>query len=516
MKQTAAQNHRIEMDRAAWRYRMGALFLLAIMLLAACGDAAPQPQPTADAVEPVPTGAVTGTPPPQRTPAFTPTPSPSPTRAITVEAASLRGQVVTFWHPYSAESQVLLDLITQEFNQTNPWGIRVESTLIPGFNTLEETLRQAIQAQVDELPDILPMHTYQAVLLDANGETFLDLQPYVNDAEYGLTAAEQADFIPAIWQQEHVPPQALKGTFAPEGKHIGLSWVRSGLVLLYNQSWARELGFPVAPQSATGFRDQACAAAQANLSDGTRANDGSGGWLVTGNPSELLGWLYAYGSQITRLDGRGYQFDTPEARQAVEFIQELARKGCIWQPTGVDAANPESAIAARQALFTLVSLADLPRIQVALVEAEVDWLVLPFPSPGGTAEARTALVTYGPSLIIARSNPERQLAAWLFARWLVSAENQARWAQFNYLLPTRQSAVDHLRSAASQSRAWRETLQYLPDMQPEPYLGSWGVLRWSLGDALKNLVRAGLTVEEAIRVLQLLDELATEVQLQVR
>lgn len=492
------------------------MFILAVMLVAACGGTGPQPQSTRDEIEPASTGAATGTPRPQRTPTLTPTPTPSPTRVITVEAAALRGQVVRFWHPYTGESQVLLDQMAQEFNKNNQWGIRVESTAIPGFNQLEESLREAIQGQADELPDIWPMLTYQAVLLDANGQTFVDLRPYVNDEEYGLSVEEQADFIPAIWQQDQVPVQAIKGPSQPEGKRMGLPWVRSGLFLLYNQSWARELGFSVAPQSTIGFRDQACAAAQANMTDGERANDGSGGWLVTGDPGELLGWLYAFGSQITRQDGRGYQFDTPEARLALEFIQGLVRQGCIWQQVSTDTAAPQTVIAERRALFALVGLSELPNIREELAEADVEWLLLPFYSPGGSAAAKTAVVTYGPSLTIAQSTPERQLASWLFARWLASAENQARWAQFNYLLPSRLSAEEHLPPVAAQNRAWSETLQYLPHMQPEPVFASWGVLRWSLGDALKNLIRTGTTAENSVQILQMLDELAVEIQLQVR
>src|SRR3990172_476431 len=235
---------------------------LAVVLLlagAGCSPTRLPVPPTTDEAQATPTLKASATPRPLRTSAVPTLPAPTPTRAILVQPGALKGQVVQFWHPYTREAQVLLDLMTLEFNRTNRWGIRVENTAMPGFTLLDERLRQAVQDET--LPDLWPMATYQALLFDANGEVIADLQPYLADGEYGLTAAQQADFLPSLWSQDQVAPPALKGRSSPQGKRLGLPWVRTGVLLVYNQSWGRELGFSGPPQSITGFRDQASAAA---------------------------------------------------------------------------------------------------------------------------------------------------------------------------------------------------------------------------------------------------------------
>jgi multiple sugar transport system substrate-binding protein/sn-glycerol 3-phosphate transport system substrate-binding protein len=446
----------------------------------------------------------------RRTPGATISPAqPTPTRAITIAPASLRGQVVQFWHPYSAEAQVLLDLMTQEFNKTNPWGIQVENLSLPGFTVLQARLRQA--GEGGQLPDVWTAPTFQALLLDAGGEAVADLSPYISDLEYGLSLEEQRDFLTALWNQDRIPAPALKGHANPQGKHIGLPWVRGGILLLYNHTWAQELGFPRAPESHTGFRDQACAAARRNTTDSDRQNNGTGGWMLTGDPAELSGWLYAFGAEVVREDGRGYQFDTPAARQAFEYVAQLAAGGCLWQ---AGEASLAQALAQRRALFLAVSLADLPQLRVELeaLEAADEWQILPFPSPGG----QPAVVAYGYSLVLSRSTPERQLAGWLFMRWLSSSQNQARWAQYNFSLPSRRSAPAEMQTGLVQNRDWVDALDFLPYLHAEPYYASWQNVRWSLGDALNQLVSAPLGPQQPIEILRMLDGLAAEIHLQIR
>ncbi|MDL1927123.1 extracellular solute-binding protein, partial [Anaerolineae bacterium AMX1] len=44
---------------------------------------------------------------------------------------------------------------------------------------------------------------------------------------------------------------------------------------------------------------------------------------------------------------------------------------------------------------------------------------------------------YGSSYIVLRSDETRQLAAWLFVRWMLSPDRQARWVQTTGMFPLR-------------------------------------------------------------------------------
>lgn len=531
-----------------WRSVFWLILLLALGL-SACEIVRTTPQATEEDQKIVETSAdgLTSTPSPSRTPPTKGTPTASPTPVIDVPATSLQGLTVHFWHPYTGEAQVLLDLITREFNTTNRWGIQVVNTSVSGFTSLGRRLRQAALDQA--LPDLWTMFTYQALQIDANGEVVADLAPYIADHVYGLTVAEQGDFLPALWQQDQVPPPALKGRSPPEGKRLGLTWTRSGVLLVYNQTWAQELGFSAPPETPLEFERQVCAAAQANNTDSDRHNDGSGGWMLTGDPSELLGWFQAYGAQINREDGRGYQFDTPEAGQAIDFLHELSQQGCAWL---ADEADPLAALSERRALLVAMPLVDLVNQQdtatsvdptpavpeatgtparrlvtgtaqpptatiplatfTATVPPADTWLPLPFPSPAGSP----AVVSYGLSLVVGQSDAERQLAAWLFVRWLTSPENQARWVQFTHSLPVRRSALEDMQIDQLHEPAWEAALSYLDYLQAEPYYVSWSVVRRTLGDAVSQLFQADFSDEQAARILKMLDELAAEIHLQVR
>jgi len=67
------------------------------------------------------------------------------------------------------------------------------------------------------------------------------------------------------------------------GRRLGMPAERSARFLLYNVSWARELGFNTPPSNADDLQLQACHAHQAMLTDTDRSNDGQGGWLVDTN-----------------------------------------------------------------------------------------------------------------------------------------------------------------------------------------------------------------------------------------
>jgi len=285
---------------------------------------------------------------------------------------------------------------------------------------------------------------------------------------------------------------------------------RSALVLYYNQSYAQALGFSALPDTTYELRVRACAAAEANASDGQTGNDGTGGWLITPHPSLLVSWIYAFGGEITRPDDRGYQFNTSEAGQALDYIKGLQDSGCAFQAAGSD---PATELAARRALFFAGSLADLPAVEAAFSTAgnRDNWTILPFPGSGSAP----VLVTYGPALSITRSEVDRELAAWLVAEWLVSPPNQAQWVATQHLLPVRQSTQDYLSDPMQEDPHWATAVELLPFARSEPAYASWSVMRWALSDAMAELFNPAFTSGQIPDLLEALDQTALDIFTQV-
>ena len=72
------------------------------------------------------------------------------------------------------------------------------------------------------------------------------------------------------------------------------------------------------------------------------------------------------------------------------------------------------------------------------------------------------LVGGGANYIVNESTPEKQAAAWRFAKYLDEPETQAEWAAATGYIPIRKSAVDAARwsrscGAGSPTTRWRTT-----------------------------------------------------------
>jgi len=100
---------------------------------------------------------------------------------------------------------------------------------------------------------------------------------------------------------------------------------------------------------------------------------------------------------------------------------------------------------------------------------------------------RDALVLHGSSFSMFQSDDVTQLASWLFIRWMLSAENQARWVQSTGLFPLRESTMALLADYSASHPQWAEAGKLLPGGEITPQLASWRVVRVMLGDGFRDM-----------------------------
>ena len=472
------------------------LVILLLFLLSSCDLAlsrSPKSTPTVDltaqaASHPAPTGTPT--------PFTTSTPAPLPTSPINLQPADLSGLQLSFWHNWSGDSLGVLHGLVDEFNQSNEWGINIQTSYQGNLDELYASAESAFHA--GSPPDLLVATLPQAIAWD---QTYglVNIDAYVNDPVWGMPADEQADFQPVFWQQDLY-----------QGKRLGLPAQRYASLLYYNQSWARQLGFEAPPTTPEGFRQQACAAAQTKRQDEILTNDASGGWIVSTRHPAILGWIYAFDGEIVQPPDKqtardAYNFATDEVRAAFSFLRDLYDRGCAWL---AENDPPEAEFASREGLFATGSLSALPYQAYAFETQGSDdsWAVLPFPSPDG----KSAMTVYGPSFVVPESAPERQLAAWLFLRWLLQPENEARLAAATSSFPLRASTLDHMQEYAREHPQWAAAVELLPLARPEPALPSWELVRWAVGDAATQLFRDYFTIERVPDLARLLDQTADD------
>ncbi len=423
----------------------------------------------------------------------TPSPKPTsrPTSSLKVQAADLRNVRVALWHPWSGETGALVQDLVRKFNLENEWGILAQSTYQGNLDGLNDQVQAALKS--GSLPNIVVGTSYQAQSWNANGK-LVDLGSLVDDPVWGLTSQEQADFYPVFWEQDDAA-----------GKRWGVPAQSSGQLLFYNLTWANALGFDKPPLTPVEFRQQACAASKANLQDDDPDNDHTGGWIVSNEYSALLGWIYAFGGEMVAPSGKGYQFDTKAVRDAFTFLRSLYDQGCAWL---TESQAPDSDFAARRGLFAAGSVTDLPYQDQAFRQAGNSdrWTVIAFPSPA----REPAIDVYGTSFEMFTSPPAEQLASWLFIKWLLTPENQARLAAASSAFPPGASALDSMQAYAGSHPQWSAAAALLPEAHGEPALESWGTVRWALFDAGTQLFRYYFTVDQVSNLTKLLGETAAE------
>jgi ABC-type glycerol-3-phosphate transport system substrate-binding protein len=454
-------------------------FVLLILIFSACTNS-------------VATVSFTATPPPSATekPAEQSTPLPA-VSSLKVEKEALRGVQVDVWHPWFGAQATLLQSQVAKFNTENEWGIVVHAE---GKSNYAELFAQASAALEEHTnPNIviaLPEHAF------GWDDQVVDLNLYVNDPLYGLSAADILDFAPVIWDQDNV-----------DGKRFGLPAQRTARFLLYNQTWARELGFASPPASSLEFEQQACAANKALGVDADSDNNALGGWLIDTNPMTPLSWMLAFGGSAQ--EEQSYRFLTPANINAFRFVKVLQQKNCAWVP------SPDLSVydrfAMRQALFATASLEELPDQSRAFFTSgrQDEWTVIPFPG-----DEASAFVLYGSSFVMFQSDEVTQLASWLFMRWMLSPERQAEWVRSTGLFPLRTSTMNLLTDYGNDHPQWAQAVKLLPEGKLPPQLGSWHTVRTMLGDGFRDMFdtirHPDLTDGQVPLILKRMDETVTD------
>jgi ABC-type glycerol-3-phosphate transport system substrate-binding protein len=451
-----------------------------IFLLSACAptpQAAPMPTVTREATRDAATAAVAA-------------PTSTSATEASVDIASVRGTTVTVWHPWFGVEASLFESQAAEFNSANEWGITVLTVSQNNYTELFSSVTSSLAAP-DKPTLVIGLPEHARFWNSQSGVA--DWTPYVTDPQWGWSADEQADFSSVFLTQDEF-----------DGKQIGLPAQRTARFLFYNRGWARQLGFESPPDTPDDFREQSCAANQSMRKNADARDDGVGGWLVDTDPLTPLAWMQAFDGGA--LEAGNYRFLTPNNIKAFDFAKKLFDENCAWQSNST--ATPFEEFADRRALFVTGSLEDFSALTRALntVGNADEWEVLLFP---GVNE--DAFFVYGSSYILLPSSDAEQLAAWLFVRWMLSPERQARWVETTGMFPLRTSTLNFVAGYASTHPQWVAAVRLLPQASLPPQRADWRTVRVALGDGFDFMFRTNLPIGQVATVLAQMDAVVRDV-----
>jgi multiple sugar transport system substrate-binding protein/sn-glycerol 3-phosphate transport system substrate-binding protein len=467
------------------------MLIIAVFVLSACGGGATEAPVEEPAVEePVeePTEA------PMEEPKAEPTEAPmeEPTEAAVEEpteepmpepcapaadgplaGVDPRGQNIVWWHNHSGSREENMLPLLEQFNATNECGITLEPQNQGGYNDIRDKVNASIAA--GELPAALVVGYQNDQAFYQLNDALVDLNAYLDDPTWGLTAEEKADFYPAYLEQ------SVHAAF--DNQRLGFPPNRSMEGIFYNSTWLQELGFdgnpPATPEQ---FKEMACAAATAN-------GDGTGGFILRDDASAVAAWTFAFGGDVLNADKTGYVYNGQATIDAMTFLKGMLDEGCAYFFTE-GYPNPE--FAGRRAIFTMGSSSGIPFYagDVATVAEEKGtepdawgFAAVPYTTPEPVQNI------YGGDVMVTVTTPEQQLAAWIFIKWFTSPEIQAEWDKISGYFPTRASTAEYLGDYNEQNPQWGAALDLLPYGYYEPQLISYQGVRDAATQAFNEIMQ---------------------------
>ncbi len=405
-----------------------------------------------------------------------------------VAPVDVSGTTVTYWHVFPADDPQgeWINTLIDEFNQSNEYGITVEGYDQGSYNDIASKMTAGIQS--GDLPNLAMGYTNNIAEWSSVG-VMADMNQFVNDADYGLDKDALADFYPGV----------LDAGKDADGQLIAYPLSQSERVLIYNYTWAQELGFDSAPANTAELKEQLCAAAAANDEIGGDYA-GTGGLVYYPSLEDYMTFFNAFGGQSVLDDGVTYDFSSDAAVAAAEYINDLRDSGCTMQTESYP--NPEQA--QRKTLITQSSSAGIKYYGYAFADEANDDVWGPIPVVGPNGEQ--VVTSYQQMIGMVNVSPEANLAAWIFLNYLTSPENQASWIEVSGYFPTRVSTEALIADYAANDANYAAALELIPLGVAHPQTApAYSAVRGELDNAAAELYAA----ESSDEVVAILDKLTT-------
>jgi len=398
------------------------------------------------------------------------------------DQADPSNQVVVFWHPFTGIQAETLQKIIDSFNTSNEWGVSITAEYQGNEEELDNKMLTLMNTE--DAPHLVIANGTQAAAYFLGG-ALVEMDPLVNHPDWGLSANEAGDYYPGLLEQ---------GVFSSFG-NSRLSFPLYGVmnVLYYNADWLAELGYTEVPQTPSAFTEAACAAAGQPFS-GATAGGSLGVQFATG-PASLPDWVSAFGSKLYDLASGRYIFEKSTSVEAVTFLQNLILQGC--GASQLEPANIQADFSRGTSLFAIDSTTAIPSFRSQIQsEANFNWRVAPLPHTTRNPVANLD----GTSASILQSQPETQLAAWLFLKYFTTPQVQATWVQGTHTLPVRSRAAEYLAEYFAGSPSYQMTLEWLNHSTSEPALPGYQPVRTLAQSTLQEIL-AGAEVTASLEAL---------------
>ena len=373
--------------------RIVALLMLAVLLvsmLGACGSK-PEQKPVAEFTEPE-TGFDTETP-----------------------------VTITFYHSMGAALQEILNTAIADFNKIYP-NITVVHKTYGDYDGVRDQIKTEIP--VGNQPNIAYCYPDHVALYNVAGA--VQTLDSLIDGQYGFSAEEKADFIPAYYNE---------GTAFGDGKMYTLPISKSTEVLYYNRTFFEKNNLTVP----TTWDEMEAVCRQIKQIDPScipLGYDSEANWFIT--------MCEQYGSEYTSTEGDKFLFDNDTNKAFVKKFQSWYKEKLITtqELSGGYTSDLFKGSDGKTRCYMCIGSTggatyQQPNQTNGVFEFEVGITTIP-----QIDAANPKVISQGPSIcIFKKQNAQEVLASWLFAKFLTTdVVFQASVSMNNGYAPVIQSA----------------------------------------------------------------------------
>ncbi len=402
------------------------------------------------------------------------------------------GQTVVYWHQFqndSAQGNTIAAII-DDFNKTNQYGITVQGSFQGNYTDLGNLINAGITS--GDLPNLAAGYANAAAsyFLDKSA---VDLGPYINSTKWGLGDMAK-DFRTDLIDFNTISGDPFNGAV--------VAWPHqfSAQVFAYNSTLLKTLGFDAPPTTIDDFKTQACAASKAKTADGNQIQ----GFPITTDASAFESWVASMGGAIYH-DGK-YDFSSDAVKGALQLYQDMYSQGCAYIPGQQygDQTDFNNGVVP----FYVTSSAGFTYVISGFQKSGVtaDWSVQTFPH----TEGNQIIQVFEPSIILMPSTPEKQLASWLFLKYLDTPEVAAKWSEGTGYFNPVPSTADMLSSGtftadglAPYFNAANALLsQDGVKLYSSPAISSYGAVRNAISTAIADVTSNNKPVADVMTTLQ--------------
>jgi sn-glycerol 3-phosphate transport system substrate-binding protein len=332
---------------------------------------------------------------------------------------------ITYWHSMNRANEETLQRLADRFNSSQN-DVRVslvnQTTYVDTLNKFRAGL------STGDLPDLVQIEdTGLQQMIDT--QAVLPAQSCVDADKYNLS--------------DHL--KRVVDYYSVKGKLYPMPFNVSNPVFYYNKKAFQTAGLD--PSNPPKTLDEVKSAAQKLKDSGTVAQAGLGlkldawfleQWLALG------GKTYVNNGNGRKSRASSVTFDNATGKEIFTFMNDMVSQGLARTNPADGSSAFDNLLGIGNGNFgmTIDTSAALGTIQQVLAGGEypnVELGVAPMPGPKGKGGV---LVGGAANYIVNKSSPEKQAAAWQFAKFLNEPESQADWAVGTGYIPIRQAAAN--------------------------------------------------------------------------